>query len=229
MRRLFLGFFVCLPLLAYGMSPPDYEADLHKKINRYSHYALREFAWYFKRAQVEFPPKKLAILVFKQDRRLEIYAQDNLASTWKFIRAFRVYAASGGIGPKLRAGDYQVPEGIYRIVGLNPDSHYDLSMELNYPNHLDREFASQDHRMHLGGNIFIHGSYKSIGCIAIGNRAIEQLFPLVYYVGTDNVTVIIAPVDMRVNEPVMGDAHPRWLTSLYGKIKTALMHFPVHA
>lgn len=228
MRRIGLAFFLCFPFLAFGMSPPDYVADLHKKINRYSHYAVSKFSRYFKEAGVEFPPKKLAILVFKQNRRLEVYAQDNSAS-WKFIHTFPVYAASGGPGPKLKSGDNQVPEGIYRIIGLNPDSRYDLSMQLNYPNELDREFALQDHRMHLGGNIFIHGKHKSIGCIAIGDSAIEQLFPLVYYVGTDNVTVIIAPVDMRVSPPIFADAHPRWLRSLYGKIKTALTRFPAHA
>lgn len=229
MRRIILAVFLCLPLVALGMTSQDYEADLHKKIKRYSHYALYNFSWYFKKAQVEFPPKKLAILVFKQNRRLDLYAQDNLSTSWKFIRSFPIYAASGRPGPKLKSGDNQVPEGIYRIVGLNPDSRYDLSMQLNYPNSLDREFAMQDHRMNLGSNIFIHGSHKSIGCIAIGDSAIEQLFPLVYYVGTDNVTVIIAPVDMRVSEPLIGEAHPRWLTRLYGRIKTALNHFPTHA
>lgn len=229
MHRIGLALFLCFPCLVFGLTPPDYQADLHKKITRYSHYAVSKFSRYCKAAQVEFPPQKIALLVFKQNRRLEVYAQDSLSTSWKFIHAFPIYAASGGPGPKLKSGDNQVPEGIYRIIGLNPDSHYDLSMQINYPNQLDREFALQDHRMHLGGNIFIHGKHKSIGCIAIGDSAIEQLFPLVYYVGTDNVTVIIAPLDMRVSPPVFGEVHPRWLMDLYQKIQTALTHFPVHA
>lgn len=227
--RVVIAIFLCLPLFAFAMTPPDYEADLHKKINRYSHYSLRNFSKYFKQANVTMPPKELAILVFKQTRRLELYARDDQKAPWAFIRSYPIYAASGGPGPKLKSGDNQVPEGVYRIVGLNPDSRYDLSMQLNYPNSLDRQFAQKDHRLHLGSNIFIHGKHKSIGCIAIGDSAIEQLFPLVYFVGTDNVTVIIAPDDLRVNPPIYGEAHPRWLSQLYGRIKGALHKFPIHA
>ncbi len=229
MVRVVLAIFLCLPLLASGMTAVDYEADLHTKINRYAQSSLRHFSYYFKRAKVTLPPKELAILIFKQNKRLDLYARENHLMTWQFIRSYRIYAASGGPGPKLKSGDNQVPEGIYRIVGLNPDSHYDLSMQLNYPNNLDREYALQDHRMNLGSNIFIHGKHKSIGCVAIGDSAIEQLFPLVYFVGTDNVKVIIAPDDMRVSAPVYGNSHPRWLTGLYGKIKMALRNFPIHA
>jgi murein L,D-transpeptidase YafK len=226
--RLFLMAFFCLPGLSLAMDSKDYVADLHKKITRYSHYSVYNFSRYFKHAQVEFPPKKLAILVFKQNRRMDVYAQGKNTS-WQFIRSYPIYGASGGPGPKLKSGDNQVPEGIYRVVGLNPDSRYDLSMELNYPNDLDRQFAVMDHRMHLGSNIFIHGKHKSIGCVAIGDHAIEQLFPLVYFVGTDNVTVIIAPDDLRVYAPVTGEVHPKWLPKLYGRIKEALKDFPLHA
>ncbi len=68
---------------------------------------------------------------------------------------------------------------------------------LNYPNSADRYYARLDHRHDLGDDIFIHGSDASIGCIPIGNKAIEQLFVLAYLVGERYIKVIIAPDDLR--------------------------------
>ena len=74
-------------------------------------------------------------------------------------------------------GDKQVPEGFYRIELLNPNSRYHLSLRVNYPNADDIERAREDRRdlLNLGGDIMIHGGAESIGCIAIGNPAIEHL------------------------------------------------------
>jgi murein L,D-transpeptidase YafK len=66
--------------------------------------------------------------------------------------------ASGGLGPKLGAGDRQGPERIYAIESLNPNSLFHLSMRLNYPNEFDQMRAKQDGRSDLGGDIMIHGS-----------------------------------------------------------------------
>ena len=58
-----------------------------------------------------------------------------------FIRSFAILGASGEIGPKLPEGDRQVPEGVYRIVYLNPNSIAHLSLALSYPNPFDRIHA----------------------------------------------------------------------------------------
>jgi len=71
------------------------------------------------------------------------------------VADYRITAASGTAGPKLREGDRQVPEGIYRIVGLNPNSRYHLSMKLDYPNAFDRHQAARDGRARPGSDIFI--------------------------------------------------------------------------
>jgi murein L,D-transpeptidase YafK len=97
------------------------------------------------------------------------------------------------LGPKLREGDRQVPEGVYRIASLNPNSRFHLSMEVNYPNDFDRAMAAKDGRVNLGGQIFIHGGTASIGCLAMGDAVIERLFVLVARVGRENVRVVIAP------------------------------------
>jgi len=226
MRRFCQYFFLWLGvcILSGCAQRITYTQAMREKITEYEPAANTQLKPYFVRAHVKFPPDNIALLIFKRSRQLQLYAKQN--GHWIYIRRFSVLAASGGPGPKLHAGDYQVPEGIYRIVGLNPESRFDLSMHLNYPNSFDRRYAKKDHRSDLGGDIFIHGNKRSIGCIAIGDAAIQQLFPLVYEVGAQNVKVIIAPNDLRTQAPVFGRTHPKWLPILYLNIYDALKPFP---
>jgi hypothetical protein len=106
---------------------------------------------------------------------LELWTEDTAA---RLVHRYPVLAASGALGPKLRQGDLQVPEGVYRVLWLNPNSSYHLSMKLDYPNAFDREHARRDRRTDLGGDIFVHGRAVSIGCVALGDPAIEELFVL---------------------------------------------------
>jgi len=179
----------------------------------------------FGRAGVAYPPERAALLAFKEEKQLELWAQKG--ARWAFIRSYPILAASGTLGPKLREGDRQVPEGIYRIVFLNPNSSYHLSMMLDYPSRYDRQKAQEDGRTNLGGEVFIHGRAVSIGCIAVGDPAIEDLFVLVARTGASKVTVIIAPNDLRRGGPLPAppDAPP-WLGELYETIRRALWEFP---
>ena len=79
------------------------------------------------------------------------------------------------LGPKLREGDRQVPEGVYTIANMNPNSISHLSLALSYPNDFDRARAAEDGRADntLGGSIMIHGGSGSIGCMAVGDEAAE--------------------------------------------------------
>ncbi len=196
-------------------------------IHKYSSYAERNLEPDFRKAGVAYPPKQIALLAYKRTKRLQLWAKGD--GSWRYIKTFPILAASGGPGPKLHNNDHQVPEGVYHIVAFNPDSRFDLSMELNYPNAFDRYHARLDHRYDLGDQIFIHGSHYSIGCIAIGNAAIPQLFVLADLVGLSNIEVVIAPDDLRYYRPVYGRVHPRWLPELYGQIRGALAPFKGHA
>ena len=135
---------------------------------------------------------RLSILVFKNERRVEVHAEG-----WKEPRRYAMTGFSGSLGPKLEEGDRQIPEGIYGIEYLNPNSRFHLSLKVSYPNESDKLRAAEDGRVNLGGNIMIHGGSATIGCIPIGDDAIEEIFYLVDAVGIRNVTVIIAPYDMR--------------------------------
>jgi len=167
---------------------------------------------------------KIAFLIFKREKRLDLWAK--ACGDWHYIRSYHVRAAHGGPGPKLYRGDCQVPEGIYSIIELNPYSKFHLSMEINYPNYFDRMEAKQDHRVNLGNYIFIHGGNLSQGCIAMGDHVIEQLYVLVYKVGKQNVSIVIAPNDMRIEKPFMRHLHPPWLPTLYHHLAEVLQHFP---
>lgn len=175
----------------------------------------------FERAHVAYPPKKIALLVFKNERRLALWCDG------RFIRDYPVLAASGHAGPKLQQGDYQVPEGVYRIEWLNPNSSYHLSMKVSYPNAFDRQMAARDHRTNLGGDIFIHGKNVSIGCVALGDPAIEELFTLAADTGPQRIKVVIAPNDLRTGGAIFHESAPSWIRELYRTVAAALAEFPV--
>ena len=201
------------------------ERTVADAVAQYGPAARARLAPHFARAKVTWPPKQLALLVFKREKRLAVWAKNDGA--WKFIRDYPVLAASGHGGPKLREGDYQVPEGLYRIAWLNPNSSYHLSMKVSYPNEFDRRMAKLDGRTGLGGDIFIHGNRVSIGCVAIGDPAIEELFTLVAATGTPRVQVVIAPNDLRARGPIVDESAPRWVMQVYTSIAAALREFPL--
>jgi murein L,D-transpeptidase YafK len=140
------------------------------------------------------------------------------------VHSYPIKGASGVLGPKLEEGDCQVPEGIYELEGLNPNSSYHLSMKVNYPNSTDQSRATADGRTRLGGDIFIHGSSGSVGCLAMGDEAIEELFLLVDRVGKESVTVIISPRDLR-RAPPPDLRQPKWVPDLYAELQVKLKEF----
>jgi len=142
------------------------------------------------------------------------------------LRDYPVLAASGTAGPKLREGDRQVPEGVYRIVELNPNSRFHRALKLDYPNAFDATMARKDARIKLGSDICIHGKNCSTGCVALGDPAIEDLFGLVEQTGIKNVKVVIAPNDLRGHIPVKNPAvKVEWLDQFYETIGRELRPF----
>jgi hypothetical protein len=183
----------------------------------YGAYATRKLNSYFAKAKVSYPPREVTFIALKQEKKLELWARDS--GEFRFIRDYHIKAASGVAGPKLRKGDRQVPEGVYRIAELNPNSHYHMSIKLDYPNEFDLFHAFQEGRANPGSDIFIHGKAVSIGCLAMGDEAIEELFVLTEHVGVENVKVVIAPHDPRTY-PLKADSKedPEWTTELYSII-----------
>ncbi|MGZ4958990.1 MAG: L,D-transpeptidase family protein [Methylomonas sp.] len=198
------------------LPPPLGQRTVADILQIYGTYATNKLKPYFSRANVPYPPREIIFLALKQEMKLEVWARDS--GEFQFIRHYGIQAASGVSGPKLRQGDKQVPEGIYRISGMNPNSHYHLSMKINYPNEFDLFHASQEGRTDPGSDIFIHGRAQSIGCLAMGDEAIEELFVLTSQTGVDNVKVVIAPHDPRAYSLEAGANLPEWATELYSMI-----------
>ncbi len=171
-------------------------------------------------------PKKLAFVVVKADRNMEMWGRNRNEEPWQHIRDYPMTAYCGKLGPKLREGDLQIPEGVYRVPFLNPNSSYHLSLMVNYPNRFDRQKGRADGRTRLGGEIFIHGNAVTIGCIPIGNGPIEEVFTAVGMCGKENVTVIITPVDFRKGLPAPDIPNIRWESELYDMLKQELTQFP---
>jgi murein L,D-transpeptidase YafK len=154
-----------------------------------------------------------------------LWAKDD-SKQWHFIQTYPLTAFSGRLGPKLKERDGQIPEGIYRLTTFNPFSNWHLSMMIDYPNDFDRTQAAKEGRHQLGSNIFLHGKAKSVGCLAVGDKAIDQLFLLARRVGLSHVKLVIAPNDLRRSKPAtLMLAQPRWVPVLYKKIANTLSAF----
>ncbi len=180
---------------------------------------------FLEKAGCSYPPRKITFLAFKLEKLLEVWAEEGGAQ--RFIRSYPILAASGHAGPKLREGDRQVPEGVYHIVALNPNGDFYLTMLLDYPNSFDLKNAEAEKRANPGGDICIHGRAASIGCLAMGDTAIEELFVLVARAGMENVSVIVSPNDLRDSEPIeAGQMNIPWVPVLYGSIKNQLKNYP---
>jgi murein L,D-transpeptidase YafK len=106
------------------------------------------------------------------------------------IKRYPICAASGGLGPKRKEGDLQVPEGFYELGRFNPRSSYHLSLEITYPNASDRLLSDPKSP---GGLIYLHGNCVSIGCIAIEDGPIEEVYLLALEARTRRIPIHIFP------------------------------------
>ena len=122
---------------------------------------------------VPYPPEKIFIRVFKQEKILELWAFSGAENIFKLVKTYAVCNTSGNLGPKRREGDLQIPEGFYFIDRFNPKSNFYLSLGINYPNRSDRILGRKDEP---GSDIFIHGGCATVGCIPITDESIKEVY-----------------------------------------------------
>jgi len=170
-------------------------------------------------------PARMRLVMLKQEKQLELHVKFSITNSWQHIKTYHVVAASGRAGPKLLEGDRQVPEGVYGIESLNPNSNYYLALKVAYPSKEDVEMARRDGRRtdNLGSFIMIHGNGGSIGCIAVGDADIEEIFWLAARVGTRNVELLSAPYDFRVKPVATPADSPRWMEERYLRLREKMM------
>ena len=136
----------------------------------------------------------LYLRIFKASDELEVWV--DVGERYRLLRSWPICTWSGALGPKLREGDGQAPEGFYAVgpQQLNPASSYHLSFNLGYPNAYDRAHGR------TGDYLMVHGNCVSIGCYAMGDAAIEEIYTLVAAAlahGQDRVPVHIFPFRME--------------------------------
>ena len=112
------------------------------------------------------------IRIFKEESELEIWVQGS--ERFELFRTWPICTWSGELGPKLIEGDGQSPEGFYYVQSsrMNPSSTFHLSFNLGYPNAFDRSHER------TGSYLMVHGNCVSIGCYAMTDAGIEQIWAL---------------------------------------------------
>ncbi|MEL7488096.1 MAG: murein L,D-transpeptidase family protein [Pseudomonadota bacterium] len=111
--------------------------------------------------------------IFKSENVLEVWLEDT-DGDFALFKAYPVCAWSGALGPKLKTGDGQAPEGFYFVTpgAMNPNSDYHLSFNLGFPNAFDRAHGR------TGSFLMVHGDCVSIGCYAMTDGGIEEIYLL---------------------------------------------------
>lgn len=110
---------------------------------------------------------------FKFGKKIQLWGKNKSDRKFKLIKEYKVCRKSGKLGPKREQGDLQVPEGFYHIDRFNPYSNFHLSLGINYPNTSDKILGVKGK---LGGDIFIHGSCVTVGCLPITDDQIKELY-----------------------------------------------------
>lgn len=152
----------------------------------------------FETKNLTWPARYIYIRSFKYDSQLEIWVKNDKKDPFKLFHTYKVCALAGTLGPKRMEGDYQVPEGFYYINEFNPRSQYHLSLGINYPNVSDRILSD---KMRPGGEIYIHGSCVTVGCIPLTDPLMEDVYIIAAHAknqGQDFIPVHIFPVRFNV-------------------------------
>jgi hypothetical protein len=127
----------------------------------------------FATARVAFPPAQILLRGFKKEKRLELWASSKPGATLSHVTTYEVCMMSGDLGPKRQEGDGQVPEGFYTLTEYAPATPFYLAMQVSYPNLSDRILGD---KRHPGTEIMIHGRCVSIGCLAMSDERIQEIW-----------------------------------------------------
>jgi hypothetical protein len=167
-------------------------------------------------------PTGVILVGLKSEMLLHVLVTGEAGRAPVLVATYPWTVNSGKLGPKLREGDRQIPEGFYDIESLHPNSMYHLALRVAYPSAEDRAAAKAEGRSErsLGGDIMIHGRDGSVGCIAIGDPAIEEVFWLSALVGPENIRLLIAPsAQPRVH---IAAETPGWVAERYAKLEAEM-------
>ncbi|HEX2257115.1 MAG TPA: murein L,D-transpeptidase family protein, partial [Afifellaceae bacterium] len=114
------------------------------------------------------------IRIFKDESVLEVWKQEQASRRYALLKSYEICAWSGELGPKIKEGDKQAPEGFYTVTPaqMNPNSNYYLSFNLGYPNAYDRAHGR------TGSFLMVHGACSSAGCYSMTDEQIAEIYAL---------------------------------------------------
>ncbi len=161
------------------------------------------------------------IRIYKQSELLEVWVEHESGS-FKLFRTYPICYFSGHLGPKLKEGDNQSPEGFYFVKPgqLNPWSQFHLSFNLGYPNAYDRAHGR------TGSALMVHGSCVSVGCYAMTDAKIEEIYSLMvaaFTAGQPFIRVHVFPFVMN-EENLNGHKNSPWF-DFWSNLKTGHDYF----
>ena len=172
------------------------------------------------------PGQPVFLRAFKESSEMELWMQPPGAPVWKLYQTWKIARWSGKLGPKLAAGDGQTPEGFYftNRESLNPESRFHLSFDINYPNARDRALGC------TGNLIMVHGSTYSIGCYAMTDPVIEEIYTLVSMAighGQTTVPIHCFPFRMKARRMAKAEKSPDETPHLafWRQLEPAWRHF----
>lgn len=150
------------------------------------------------------------VRIFKKEGQLELWRKQG--ERYALYRTYPICKWSGRLGPKLKSGDYQSPEGFYSVSvrQLNPNSHYHRAFDIGFPNAFDKQNGR------TGAALMVHGACKSVGCFAMTDKVIEEIYGLVEAAlrgGQHEVPVHIFPfrmTDLALAKETQGDWTNLW-------------------
>lgn len=161
------------------------------------------------------------IQILKAENELRLYLEKD-DGTYALLETYPICAWSGDLGPKLKEGDGQSPEGFYTIrpSQLNPNSSFHLSFNLGFPNTYDRA------KGRTGSFLMVHGNCVSIGCYAMTDPVIENIWTLMVWAfedGQSEIPVHIFPFEMT-DENLAENAENQW-AEFWAELAPAWKHF----
>lgn len=168
------------------------------------------------------PGAGMMVRIFKESSELEVWKQT--AGGYKLYKSYEICAWSGGLGPKVKEGDRQSPEGFYTITPglMNPNSNYYLAFNTGFPNKFDRAYGR------TGSDLMVHGDCSSRGCYSMTDESIAEIYALAresFKGGNPSFQLQIYPFRMTVANLAKHSASPNM--SFWKDIKEGYDRFEI--
>ena len=155
------------------------------------------------------------VRIYKRSFEFEVWVQRG--GSFALFATYPICYFSGNLGPKLRTGDWQSPEGVYQIKArqLNPNSRWHRAFNLGFPNGYDQSFGR------TGSFLMVHGGCSSVGCYAITNAAVDDVYALAQAaLGGGQVSFQVHALPFRMTAEALAERRDNKNAAFWNDLKT---------